>query len=274
MTLHLLTEDHYIDFVDYVDDNQQNKTTHAARLDTGAPGENIFVCKALRPASCELGNEVVGHILAQHSSVPTPPEAAILTMPAAMAARVIGEPITPPFVTTDGDVVLWCTKKMPYKSLRAAFRASNERTAATIRILKCEGGKRLAAFDHLTGYTDRHDGNYLWTGRDECIAIDHELLFGYGDWRAGPLEFPTHNELLEQLRREVASGSAKQSVLDELQSGMVFFGESHGAAVQSAHPEIERLLTLLYDADAAGHVLSCLTQRSAAEWMKRELGLI
>lgn len=274
MTLHFLTEDHYVDFIEAIDDSQQNKTTHAARLNTGTPGDHIYVCKALMPSSFELGNEAIGHILAKRSAVPCPAEAAIVTMPASKAGKMIPLQIPDGYVNHDGDVALWCTKKLPHKSLRSTFRASAERTAATMRILKCESGGRLAAFDHLTGYTDRHDGNYLLAGRDECIAIDHEALFGYADWRAAPLDFATRNQLLEEMRRQVASGNERQGALDELQSGMVFYGESHQAAVHSAHSEIQQLITLLYGAQAAQHVLACLATRCTADWMKQELRLI
>lgn len=274
MTLHILTEDHYLDFLEPIDDNQQNRTAHAARLHTGQPGEQIFICKMLVPDAFELGNEAIAHYLAKWASVASPPEAAIVYMPKSIATQRIPLRIATEYANADGDVVMWCTKRLPHHSLRSTFRASSERTSATMRVLKGESGQRLAAFDHLTGHADRHDGNYLWAGRDECIAIDNEALFSYRDWRAGPLDFPTHNQLLEEMQRQVASGNERASSLQDLQSGMVFYGETHSAAVESAHPEIKNLITLLYGADAADNVLTCLQVRSTADWMKRELGLI
>jgi hypothetical protein len=274
MTLHILTEDHYLDFLQPVEDNQQNKTVHAARLHTGQPGEQVFVCKLLLPNAFELGNEAIAHYLARRASVPSPPEAAIVHMPARIASQRIPLSISQDYENAEGDVVMWCTKKLPYRSIRATFRAAADRTSATMRILKSESGRRMAAFDHLTGHADRHDGNYLWAGRDECVAIDNEALFGYSDWRAAPLAFATQNQLLEEMRRQVVGGSERADSLRDLQSGMVFYGESHSAAVQSAQSEISKLITLLYGAHAATNVLTCLHTRSAADWMKSELGLI
>ena len=275
MTLHFLTEDQYLEYLEPIDDNQQNQTVHAARLHTGEPGEQIFICKAMPPSSFELGNEVIGHILAHHTCVPSTTTAAILTLPMALARRMISRTIPSGYANADGEVVLWCTKRLPFKSLKSTFRASHTRTTAAIRMICSEGGKRLAAFDHLTGYADRHDGNYLWIGPGECVAIDHEMLFGYEDWRAGSaLDFQTRNELLEQLRRAVLGGVAKQHALDELTSGMVFYGEEHAAAVESAGPEIKTILGHLYGESPVANVLTCLALRSTSNWMKKELGLI
>lgn len=274
MTLHFLTEDQYLEYLEPIDDNQQNQTVHAARLHTGEPGEQIFICKAMPPSSFELGNEVIGHILARHTDVPAAPAAAILTLPLAKAKQMISLAIPDGYANEDGDVVLWCAKRLPFKSLKSTFRASQARTTAAIKMICSEGGKRLAAFDHLTGYADRHDGNYLWIGPGECIAIDHEMLFGYEDWRTGSLDFQTRNELLEQLRRAVLGGVAKQHALDELTSGMVFYGEDHAAAVDSAGSEIKTALGHLYGQSSVANVLTCLALRSASNWMKRELGLI
>lgn len=277
MTVRIITEASYKRYHGRVEHPGWNPSAHFATLDFGdGAHEPAFVKLITREAYWpQLGNEVIGHTLAQHGELACPEKAAILVATAEFMRTTLGEHY-PEDAPRTGDVSAWCTSLHPH--LKDAAWTNGDAELALLALLRTHSGVQIAAFDTWLCNADRNPGNLLRMPRGRWAVIDHEMLFmtatDRGDWRAGPIDhLPADSSLWRKAHALQRAGRLTSKALRQIESGMVEYGDAHERIAADSAPRLRPLLETLSTPPAAQNVLDFLHARAHPTWMRKAVNV-
>lgn len=266
MTVPILDASAWREFRGTPSNSSFNQTTHLAKIADDAGQLRDCYVKLLPLEYPALLGEAIGWLLARSSNVACVPFAAIILVPLDKLRGSLDLPSE-----FDGVDVCpaWCCEvagKTVKQVNRWAFWLSRR------NCLNSKDARKIAAFDQWTDLRDRHFGNVIRGTGGTYISIDHETILYEVLWVQRTHRRYGLNSLLETAKKELSPDKFLRFKVE-----MVNASDKHAPGLAAVNADIAAITNTIYPNDGSGlvaDILDALNQRSQANWLADELGVM
>jgi len=243
----------------------QNLTCHQALVVDSEGREHKCFVKAAPNGNPMPFTEAVGWLVADALDLPRPRFAALILLPIPKLRQHLK---LDQHWLSYTHALAFCTSTVDGKHVASRWQWLAQLRKA--QAFRHPDVARIAAFDLWVENRDRHTGNFLRTRTGSYVPIDNEYILYSLVWAASVVV--AHNSLRQEARAILtAAGFSK------FESEMIVASKLHGAAMQKAAPDVQRLVSVMHADEAEGvsvatAVLQFLGSRSHVDWLPNELG--
>jgi len=275
----LLDDSAYVSYVQRLSGWGANQTTHLAEIRYPVQSAPIVsVVKLLSPSLLNVCNEAVSWLFLRAAGFAAPKNAAILVLTEKKAKAILGTRLITKDLVHNGYVVAWASKQLDFSSIKAFF-AGSRADAEWLKVLQTLHGAQIAAFDEVFLNRDRNTGNVLFSGKGECIPIDHEHVFDYQDWIRSDLNVSqdAESDTLCFLKNSARKGTLEKNAFQDVMSKMVHYSHDHQVALEASKQQVLQLLEKTFPEDfelISERIFAFVAERTAKHWMENKLGIV